>query len=319
MQIRWVVAIIFLVTSIIILANPSDYITGFVTRTGMLSIGNALPVVDQVYLNGQLATSTPTDVTINPVENTTRNVLVKATIEDANGNCNTFTSSNGTAYLCSGVVACTSATANHTITLVYNSSDGQWGTGNKYCNISGTAEPFQFYELNGTWTINVTVTDGVNASSPNLKNWTYGELAAFSYAIGGTVNMGSLNLETWNNGTGQQQARNTGNIILDIAWNATNFTGQSFGDKLNITGSNYIIDDDVLSPDDTGNLPQKFINESSNVKVTFVPASGMLRCTSPACLNTNSTYDVYWHIYIPGGLRVDTYTNSIEVTSTYHY
>jgi len=266
-----------------------------------------------------VATSTPTDVTINPVENTTKNVLVKATIEDSNGNCNTFTSGNGTAYLCSGVVPCTSATANHTITLVYNSTDGQWGAGNKYCNISGAVEPFEFYELNGTWTINVSLTDGVDLSSPSLKNWTYGELAAFSYAPGGTVNMGNLNLETWNNGTGQQPVRNTGNIILDVAWNATNFTGQAYGDKLNITGSNYIIDDDALSPDDTGNMPQKFINESSNVQIAFVPDSGLLRCVSPACANTNSTYDVYWHIYIPGGLRSDTYNNSIEVTSTYHY
>jgi hypothetical protein len=301
------------VISVFALNRPE--FTGYLTRTGQLQIGNAVPAVDAIYINNLIATADPSDIIINPVENSTRNVTIKITMEDANGNCDTFTSGNGTAYLCSGVVDCNPPTANHTVSLVYNSTDGQWGSGNKYCNMSGISDYVYFYELNGTWTVNVTVTDGINTSTPNVKNWTYGELAAFGYAPGGTVNMGTLNLESWNNGTGQQEARNTGNIILNMAWNATNFTGQSYGDKINIS-NNYKIDDDTQSPTDTGNLPE--VNIIPNTNVNFYPASGLLKCTSMACSNTNATMQVYWHIYIPIGLKQDTYTNSIEVTSSYH-
>jgi hypothetical protein len=300
------------------LAISQHSFTGHLTRTGQLQIGNSPPAVDAIYLNGYHATSDPNDVIIDPVEESTKDVAIKVTIEDANGNCNQFTSDNGTAYLCSGVVTCDSTTANHTISLVYNTTDGQWGTGNKYCNMSGTVEPVEFYELNGTWTVNVTVTDGIVNSTHLTENWTYGELAAFSYASGGTVNMGTLTLDSWNNGTGQQEMKNTGNIILDLAWNATNFTGQTFGDTLNISGSNYIIDDDDLSPDDTDSLPQVFINDNHNTQVAFVPDAGLLRCDSVACSNTNATMQIYWHLYVPSGLLADTYQNSIEVTSTYH-
>jgi len=314
-----VVVLCLVVLAVLIVASPSvDYLTGFVTKTGQLLIGNSAPEVNYVYLNSQMTTDNPADVTINPVENSTRAVYLKVTITDLNGNCDAFTGDNGTAYLCNGTGPCNANTADHTITLNYNATDGQWGSGNRYCNMSGPAEDLQFFDINGTWRVNVTITDGINDSSPLVKNWSYGELAAFSYAPTGTVFMGTLNLAQWNNGTGQEETKNTGNIILDLDWNATNFTGQLYGQGINKTGDNYIIDDDASSPDDTGNLAEVLINESDDVQVSFVPASGLLRCSSVACGNDNATFDVYWHIYIPGGLKEDTYQNSIEVESSYH-
>ena len=295
------------------------YFTGHLIRTGQFALGNIAPIVQEVYLNGQHATANPNDVIINPVEDSTKAIYIKATIQDSNGNCNDFTSSNGTAYLCSGVVTCDSTTANYTIAnLAYNSTDGQWGAGGIYCNLSGGPANLEFFDLNGTWTVNVTVTDGIVNSTASVKNWTYGELPAFTYATGGVVNMGTLSLSQWNNGTGQNQTKNTGNIVLDLKWNATNFTGSNPDNTLNITGDNYIIDDDALSPDDTGNLPQQFINADHNVQVLFSPGSGLLRCSSVACLNQNATMQIYWHIYLPAGLKADTYTNSIEVSASYH-
>jgi hypothetical protein len=176
--------------------------------------------------------------------------------------------------------------------------------------MTGGPDNWQFYELNGTWTVNVTLTDGVVNSTHLTRNWTYGELAAFTYATGGTVNMGTLSLEAWNNGTGQNQAKNTGNIVLNVAWNATNFTGQALGDKINIS-NNYFI----ATPDGTG-LPTTVIIPDNNVN--FYPNSGLLRCTTVGCANTNATYNIYWNIYLNAGLRQDTYTNTITVTSTYH-
>jgi hypothetical protein len=319
MRTRLAIVVLAIFVLAVFAFGQSGYFTGYLTRTGQLTIGNVAPIVNEIYLNGLHATNDPNDVIINPTENSTKNVTIKVTVEDGNGNCDQFTSNNGTAYLCNGVVECNSSTANHTITnIVYNSTDGKWGAGGVYCNMSGGPAALYFYELNGMWTVNVTVTDGIDTSAPNAKNWTYGELPAFSYAEEGTVNMGSLILAQWNNGTGQDQARNTGNIILDLAWNATNFTGQNPSHTLNITGNNYIIDDDAQSPDDTGNLAEKYINESSSVQVAFAPASGLLRCTSIDCSNQNATMDVYWHIFIPAGLAEDTYQNSIEVSGTYH-
>jgi len=318
MQTKLAIGILVLFLLAVFAFTQSDF-TGYLTRTGQLTIGNVAPVALEIYMNNQHATNDPNDVIINPNESSTKAVTIKVTIQDNNGNCDTFTSNNGTVYLCNGVVTCDSTNANHTISnLVYNSTDGKWGTGGIYCNMSGGPASIYFYELNGTWTVNVTVDDGVVNSTANVKNWTYNELAAFSYAADLTVDMGTLTLNQWNNGTGQDKANNTGNIVLDVKWNATNFTGQNPSNTLNITGSNYIIDDDAVSPDDTDNLLEVFINESSDVQVTFVPASGLLRCTSVACTNQNATMDVYWHIYIPSGLAQDTYQNSIEVTSSYH-
>lgn len=318
MRTKVAIGILALVILTVFAFTQSDF-TGYLTRTGQLTIGNVVPVILNVYLNSYNATDDPNDVIINPMEAMTRAVTVKVTIEDDNGNCNMFTSNNGTAYLCSGVVACNATTANYTISnLQYNVSDGQWGTGNIYCNMSGGPADVQFYELNGTWTVNVTIDDGVANSTSSVKNWTYGELPAFSYATGGIVNMGALNLDQWNNGTGHNQTKNTGNIVLDLKWNASNFTGANPSNTLNITGSNYIIDDDAASPDDTDSLAQQYISEDHDVQVTLIHASGLLRCTSGACANQNATMEVYWHIYIPSGLAQDTYTNSIEVSSSYH-
>ena len=318
MRTKLAIGILALLLLAVFAFTQSDF-TGYLTRTGQLSIGNVAPVILNVYLNEKNATDDPNDVIINPNESSTKAVTIKVTIQDNNGNCNDFTSNNGTAYLCNGVVTCNSSTANYTVSnLAYNSTDGQWGAGNIYCNMSGTPADFYFYEMNGTWTVNVTIDDGVTNSTSSVLNWTYGELAAFSYATGGLVNMGTLTLNQWNNGTGLNYTNNTGNIVLDLKWNASNFTGANPSNTLNITGSNYIIDDDAASPDDTDNLAEQYISEDHDVQVTLIHASGLLRCTSGACANQNATMEVYWHIYIPSGLAQDTYTNSIEVSSSYH-
>ncbi len=296
----------------------SGGITGFVTRTGQLQIGNSAPAVQYVYLNDTECTDDPADVIIEPSANTTTGVMVKTTVSDLNGDCDTFTGDNGTAYLCDGTGACGQATADHTVTLNYD-GQGQWGPGNRYCNMTGSMESFQFFEINGSWKINVTITDGVDNGELS-KNWTYNELRAFTYPFpaGDTIDMGNLNLDQWNNGTGQNMTLNAGNIVIDLLWNATNFTGVSYSDEIGIDGTNYVIDDDTSGTDDTGNIPQVYINETPTQQITFSPASGMLRCSGVACNNQNATMNVTWHIYIPGGLTPDTYQNSIEITTQDH-
>ncbi|MCK4634821.1 MAG: hypothetical protein KAT37_03025 [Candidatus Aenigmarchaeota archaeon] len=294
----------------------SDSITGFVTKTGQLSIGNSAPTADYIYLNDSECNDTYPSVTINPTTNSTSNVVVKATITDLNGDCNTFTSNNVTAYLCNGTGACNVAVADHTVGLSF---DSQWGTGNRYCNFTDSSgENLQFFEINGSWKINVTVTDGV-ANGDLAKNWTYNELRAFTYPESGdTIDMGTLNLDQWNNGTAGDLMLNSGNIVIDLLWNATNFTGVTYSDDIDIDGTNYVIDDDASGTDDTGNLTQVYINETPTEQIYFDPASGFVRCADVACNNDNATMNMYWHINIPSGLTPDTYQNSIEITTEDH-
>ncbi len=292
-------------------------ITGFLSRTGQFEIGNAAPTVNNVFLNEQLTSDTAGDVTINPSEETTKSIAVKIGITDTNGDCDTFTSGNGTAYICAGDGACSSGDADYTVDLTYNDTDGQWGNSNEYCNMSGeTTADLQFFDINGTWTVNVTVTDGsLNGTEDNV--WTYGELPAFTYATGGTVDFGALTLGQENAGLGDNnEVKNTGNIIVDLNWTATNFTGTTHGDEVEVGSSNFQIDDDTSGSDDTGNIAEADVDYTGNT--TFSPGNGLLRCTAIACTNDNATYNVYWHLTVPAGLREDTYTNSIEVTSQYH-
>lgn len=292
-------------------------ITGFVTKTGQLEIGNSAPTVDFIYLNDKNTTDTPGDVVINPTTNSTTAIIVKARITDLNGDCNTFTSNNATAYFCDGAGSCNSGNADHTISMNYDASDGQWGAGNKYCNMTGSSEDWEFYEINGTWKVNVTITDGINTTYTE-NSWEYNELRSFTYpASGDTIEMGSLNVGQWNNGTAGDLILNAGNIVLDLKWNATDFTGQTHGQIINVsrTNNSYIIDDDGSSPDDTGNIPEVYINQTQKY---FGPASGLIRCSSVGCSDTNATFNVYWHIDIPSGLVSDTYQNTIQLESSDH-
>lgn len=299
----------------------SDYITAWVARTGQLQIGNAVPSVDFIYLNITTCTDTPSDAAFDLTENTTKVIKFKARINDTNGDCNTFASNNGTLYLCSGDVAtCNSSVANYTFYMNYSSADGQWGTGNRYCNMStnvtgATAETLPFYELNGTWTVNITITDGID-SNYLIKKWTVNELRAWAYPpSGSTVDLGSnLNAVSWNNGTGGQLFQNSGNIVLDLQWNASDFSGP---ETIAINGTNFIVDDDSSGTDDTGNIAQVNINDNPLTQVYFDPDSGLLRCSNTACGNANATMSIYWHIYI-GSVQAGTYTDSITIENEDH-
>ncbi len=250
-----IVAVLLLVAAIYVLTPGA--MTGFLARTGQFSIGNTGPSVYAIYLNNYgCSDSTPTDCTITGVENTTKAVTVKVTVEDSNGNCDEFTSNNGTAIFCDtlGQGYCDETNAKHIVTdLEYDAGDGQWGANNQYCNLTGSAENWQFYEVSGDWNITVKLTDG-SINDTGFATWYYNEIRGIVYpASGSTVSLGALTINLWNNGTGQALMQNSGNIILDLNWNATDFTGQAFSDVLAIDGTNFAIDDDTSSPGDIDN------------------------------------------------------------------
>jgi len=243
-----IVAVVLFIASVYVLSTPS--ITGFLTNTGQFTLGNEDITATNIFLNGLEATTTATDLTITGVENSTKGVIVKVQITDDNGNCDEFTTNNGTAYFCDyDVVVCDDSIDKHKVTDLENdAADGQWGGSNQYCNLTGSSEDWQFYEVNGTWTVAVVVTDGTDTDTLT-RNWTYNEIRALTYpASGTTVDLGALTLNQWNNGTGQELMQNAGNIIIDLSWNASDFSGTSWSDPVAIDGTNFAIDDDAFSP-----------------------------------------------------------------------
>ena len=302
-------------------------ITGYLSRSGQFTVGNEPIEILALYLNDNECTDgVPTDCTITGVENSTKAVTVKVTVRDDNGNCDEFTSNNGTAYFCDGDVSiCNVANAKHIVVdLEYDASDGLWGTGDIYCNLTGTPTNFQFYEVNGTYTVNVTVTDGASSEEASGPLMYYNEIRAITYPrVGTTIDMGSLNMSSWNNATGYDFIQNSGNIILNLDWNASDFTGQSHGDifLINDTGApgsnpNFLLDDDNDKDVDNGNLNISSISENNTLVTYFEPINGLANCSDVSCSGNNATLDIYWYLYVPSGLHGDTYTNTIEVRTS---
>jgi len=307
-----IVAIVLFIGSVYVLSTPS--ITGFLTNTGQFTLGNEAISLQEAYINDLNLDGEPT---ITGVENTTKGIIIKIEIQDDNGNCDEFTSNNGTAYFCYGDSAvCHAGNAKHSVTdFAYDAGDGQWGASNEFCNLTGSATDFYFYEVNGTWTINMTVTDGTSTDEWDDAMWDWNEIRSITYpASGSTIDMGALNSSSWNNATGYNLMQNSGNIILELDWNASDFAGTTWSDPVAIDGTNYKMDDDSDYDSDTGNLGISAIDNTPSNVIAFEGPTGLLNCSTSVCTGTNATLDIYWYLELPYGLHDDTYTNSIYVT-----
>jgi hypothetical protein len=132
--------------------------------------------------------------------------------------------------------------------------------------------------------------------------------------------MGTLSLGAWNNGTGDTgtdpTAWNTGNVEQDVMWNASDFQRQGGGGTLQITGSNYAIDDDKDGTSDAANLEEVYIDNDRLIQVEF-PKTNLKICDNFDCTSpSDAKFNIYWHIYIPAGLTSGTYSNDISVENS---
>jgi hypothetical protein len=305
----------------------SEFLSGLAiaSKTGTLTIGNAAPVINNIYINGSMTTATPTDIAIDLTSNTSITLDITAQVTDNNGDCNTFKINNGTAYLCEGVnVRCDATTANHTIYMNYSSEAGLWGVGNKECNITNNitsttiAEKVWFFERNGSWTINISVTDGTD-TAVLTKNFTINELRSITYpSSGGTIDFGNPNVNQWNEGLGSAVLQNSGNVISDVRWNASNFTSGS--NVIHVNGTSFVIDDDATHASDAGSEAEVELSGGDHsTQVYFNYTTGLTRCPNSHCGGTtNATMNIYWHLYIPAGTPVGTYTNVIQMENIDH-
>jgi len=277
-------------------------------------------------------TDTYTDCWTDPLENSTRNPTIKVMIRDGNGDCNNDALFDVYVTVCTpGMSTCSAANFDRTVELTFDSQS----LDNAYCNYSyqGTLLGFDYYETPGDWGIyaNVTDDDGTtwNSNEPYEHRFEYTALAAFLYpAAGSTVGMGTLSLGMWNYGTGDTgtdpEAKNIGNVKQNVTWNASDFQRQGGGATLQITGFNYVIDDDKDGVSDLDNFQQVYINDDPTQEIIFpfnssaVPPTYLDVCSNFNCDGLgdyDARFNIYWHIEIPAGQQAGTYSNDITITN----
>ncbi len=265
-------------------------------------------------------TDTYTDCWTEPNESSTSHPTIKVMIRDGNANCDNDALFHVYVDICKpGMGACDFTNSDRTVELNFDSQ----GSDTAYCNYSyqGPLLGFDYFEAPGDWGIYTNVTDGTfwNSNEPFAQRFQYTYLAAFKYpGYGDTVNMGTLSLGAWNNGTGDSgtdpTSWNTGNVEQDVMWNASDYSSGS--DTLQITDSNYIMDDDKDGTDDTGNLEQVYMNDSSYIQAEF-PKTNLKVCNDFVCSSpSDAMFNIYWHIYIPSGQAAGTYSNDITITNS---
>ena len=288
------------------------------TIGGSLYIGGIAPQVQAIYVNDQLCPDSPTGPNINCVENGYNTITVKATIYDENGDCDSATA---TAYICSSDIGgpCNSsaADATHTKTMTYQSKSGDGLT----CNFTATYDLY-YFERYGDWYINVTAVDPQNYPNSTSKTFYYVEAAFLSYPTDGSsiIDLGAVNMGEWNDGKGAKYLQNTGNIRLNVTWNASDFVRQGGGSQIPIDGTNFCVDRNTDHTDGCG-----YINDNPLIPIEYYPSGGVHRCGDSGCSadedggTNDAKYYVYWDINVPTGLLSGTYNNSITVSQYAYY
>jgi hypothetical protein len=240
---------------------------------------------------------------ITPVEGSRSSVAIRAAIYDKDG----YRNQNITAYLCDEATysVCNQTNYTYAKNLSYSGTAPQQYT--IYFTYNGSDDMPQFWKSPGTWKLYVHAIDG-NYTSSNSTNFTYTELMAINYSNSVIFGSSPNQYSRWNNGTRLYIMQNFGNNNLSISWNASDMVGRI--DTWHLNGTDFAIDDDNAVDLDPTNLPMVYLNQT--VK-SFEPASGLLRCSSDSCGNSNATLNTYYHIY-PPNLTAGTYNTSITIT-----
>ena len=137
-------------------------------------------------------------ISINPVESSTRTVNVLFNASDDNGHADMDYTTAQVILSLAGETARTSSTcvnfANNSLIKRFN------------CTVD-----LQYYDLDGSWTINATVEDTVNARAEDTgTTLTYGALQALRSNIAG-VTFGSIALDALTSASAPMLLNNTGN------------------------------------------------------------------------------------------------------------
>jgi hypothetical protein len=337
------------------------------SKVGTLSITGQAPQVMAIYMDDGVEekelTDDPYDMAVDGIACNNKSITFKAWIYDINGDCSDFDTdpdASITVYLCappnSGpyiggpIPVCDENNKDYEIDL--DVVDVVWGGpgSNQNCNFTSSTVPnweVPYYDRWENWTVNVTVIDTDAIGDDLKKTWFYNVLGAFIYPPAGDcserpdMNLGSVTPGAWNDGTGCGVAdmesgcyiKNTGNIRLNMTWNATNFTHTTDSTQfIGMEGDNFAVDDDNQRGEGVETRDTHVFMEAwpePFVPREFYPDygtadAGLRRCDNTACerdeqgntgANNKANYSVYWHVNVPSGLISGQYNNSIEITS----
>jgi hypothetical protein len=278
---------------------------------------NGNPMNASVIIQGSPLNVTKIEITDNggnynsmlvtPIDGSSSNVAIRATIYDKDG----YGNHTITAYLCDPdrYSRCNDTNYSYAKNLTYLSAGPSAYT--LYYTYNGTTGTSQFWNKPGTWRLYVKAIDPAY-NSFNQTNFTYSELLAINYSVS-ILSLGStINVEgQWNNGTRSYIITNFGNVNLSLSWNSSDMIGAL--DSWILNGTDFAVDDDNSSLDDTDNLAMVYLNSTPKI---FEPASGLLACTSNECTNSNSTLNTYFHIAPPANITAGVYNNTITLTVT---
>jgi len=331
MNLKFGIFLLFVVLVIILLVFVTPGFDGFKRLinlgllAGQLKVPGVAPQVIFVYLEDTPGNSNLCDEPgginkppVSPTSNSNRQIRFNATVFDINGDCN----GGVTFYICANetAVAPTYCDENYDVDFVNVPTPyAQYGGGknNLYCNYTATYD-LPYYRRCGNWYVNVTASDVGGASNTTVRWWKdnlnnevwYPYVDTGGGSAGGLIYLGEVVIDQWNYG-GQNTTKNVGNTNITILyWNATNFTsGTDVIPIIPMDGNTtFAVDDDTNKINGAG-----YINETPSEQISF-PSYGIARCEDSACTSARAKYDLWWHIYVKGGIGSGVYDNVIEYT-----
>jgi hypothetical protein len=249
-------------------------------------------------------------------------------IYDINGDCGSFTPASQSAFVCDAIpgtpIACNVQTANFTLagTKIVAGSPAT------YCNITFATLPYNYWRRYGNASINVTVVDSDTLYNNTRQYWYYlvSQGLQYPYPYEPAILLGGVTAGQWNYGRPNDvtygvgdNITNTGNIRLNVTWNASNFIENPPGiDVINMDGTNFCIDNDTTIG---GHACMPF--PTTNV-VWYQPTGGIRRCNNDQCnadedgSPNDAYYKYFWHINVPA-VSAGQYNNTIQFTGNAYY
>jgi len=305
--------------------GASNSVSGNVDKD--LVLYDHLPDVTAVQVTS--AGSAYTNMALQPIEHGNATVAVRVQFTDLDSDCSS--GSGHITYIHFCLNATPGETCDHTTNTQVWQVDSQGGAGTACefvftTNKTGVTGWPQFWKAPSNYKVYANVTEsgtygpaGIIRSSDTERatTWTYNSLQGINYPT--SINLGTLTMGQWNNGTTEYQMVNWGNVIMDVLWNSSDF--QDGGDQTHIdTMTEFQIDDDNIAGEgsETGLTPFTLNTTSITTSKEFQPTNGLIRCDSNACNNANAYLGTYWHINLETGLVGATYTATIRLETEAH-
>ena len=259
---------------------------------------------------------------LTPVEKLKSATAVKITATDTDGDCATTNSHIAYIHLC--LNATEGETCDQTnYDQVWEVEDESGSSGSTCVFVftvnKTTANGFPtFWTAPAIYKVNVNVTtSGVYGSTIKRATdtqrdgtWEFKSLQGIEYTT--TVALGTLLMGQWNSGLSKYILNNTGNIVMNIRWNASDFVNGTDTTSIDSLSTFQIDDDNIANETSETLLTPLTLNTTERTTSTrFQPASGLPKCDDDACAGDG--LNTYYHMNLENGLPALIYTNIINL------